>query len=101
MKIFTGEVPVNPYVTNSESRNETTRHFEYYEGQLSILNQCVEVDLDEMHSEWEIYRAKQLLDIRSHDLKNDELFNALNGIMPFSQFLQAQKTQQENKDGSK
>jgi len=57
MKIFTGEVPENPYhCGNLYIQPATVNAFE--QGQLSILNQCVEVgDIDELYHKYNAYRA--------------------------------------------
>ena len=78
--IFTGEIPRNPYLLRDWFPSTATG---YSHGQLSILNQCVEVDID---------RLQYLYDLNSH--------GASDTYMPFSQFIQEQINSSNNSNSS-
>jgi hypothetical protein len=88
MKIFMGEIPSNPcekcenwlpriqVCTLSGCDNKV-----YYNAQLSILNQCVEVDIDRFYAAYQVYMCTQ---IRKGEL-----------IIPFDNFIQKQFIQEQ------
>ncbi len=102
MKIFTGEQPENPnrkYDITDGCQELSEEWYQFNEGQLSILNQCVEVgDIDDMLAKYRAYQIHEAKKIEDQHLKNDELFTALEAIIPFSQFIQAQIKKQEGKE---
>ena len=82
MKIFTGKVPGNPH----KGRGHTAFH----NGQQSILNQCVEVDMDELLKEYEIYKSCVKPVAEAHGRKPE--------YMKLSQFIQSEIKKKEGKD---
>jgi hypothetical protein len=95
MKIFTGEIPechitpneaVQTYDGEIAARVEDAR-MAFKEGQLSILNQCVEVSLNTLYNEYQDY-----LDYGDYAVSQTfEEFAA--------QFIQSEIKKQESKDG--
>ena len=100
MKIFTGEQPKNPCDTCSDSvvkdgkvipcRGEGCNQLRDFRGQLSILNQCVEVDIDAM---LKMYHPK-CFHKRLGSADGGKTFIEI----PFSQFIQSEIMKQEGKD---
>ena len=96
MKIFTGEIPKNPckkcdlgeaYAATCPQMEAHCQRLRTYFGQLSILNQCVEVDMDEMYFAYRAYRS-----VIANGGK------CCVNIDSFEEFLQEQIKKQEDKD---
>ena len=103
MKVFNGKIPENPNIDMmpqsgiklEQSANYLKgKHDGWVECLQSILNQCKEVDLNDIWAKYRKYREEFINDTatfigKEHD--NRKIGEVLNKMLTFEQFIQGEK----------